>query len=437
MHYSCAQQNHPKTKLTINVDYSRFALSRDTSFFELSYLFFPSGLTFEKNQDTLKGMVVLQTTIKDSKNDSLMSSSSDALPILITDTISLNRGIVWKSIYTLPVGKYEVNIIGYDKYNTANRDSVQKRVSIARRSETVSMSDIDICSKIIQSDKKKNLFYKNSFEVIPNPSLLFGRTLAPVIFSYVEMYNLRTDSTYLVVTGISDEKGKMINAQRKTRRFSIPNVVDVQALNITSIQSGRYHYIILLADTSGNEITHVEKPVFIYNPHIPIAAVDAISERSVDFAGMSDDELKDEFRKARYIANTESIKMFEKKITTLVARREFMANFWMNVEKKEEGITRKMYLDRVSVASQRYPVMGIQGWLTDRGRVYILNGEPDEVQRFPVSDNAKPYEIWLYNQIENGVQFVFVDRSGYGNYSLVHSTKRGEIQDENWEQSLR
>jgi GWxTD domain-containing protein len=437
MHSSCAQQNHPKTPLTINVDYSRFALSQDTSFFELSYLLFPSGLTLEKNQDTLKGMVFLQTSIKDSKNDSLIRSTSVALPVLITDTISLNRGIIWKSIYTLPVGKYEVSILGYDMYNAANRDSTQKRVLIERRIEKVWMSDIDICSKIIQSDKKKNLFYKNSYEVFPNPSLLFGKTLAPIIFSYVEMYNLRTDSTYLVVTGISDEKGKLLKVQRKTRRFSAPNVVDVQTLNITSIQSGKYHYIVLLADTLGNEITHVEKPVFIYNPHIPAVAVDAISGRSVDFAGMSDDELKDEFRKARYIANTESIKMFEKNVTTLAGRREFMANFWVNVEKKEEGITRKLYLDRISVASQRYPVMGIQGWLTDRGRVYILNGEPDEVQRFPVSDNAKPYEIWLYNQIENGVQFVFVDRSGYGNYSLVHSTKRGELQDEEWERNLR
>jgi hypothetical protein len=81
--------------------------------------------------------------------------------------------------------------------------------------------------------------------------------------------------------------------------------------------------------------------------------------------------------------------------------------------------------------------MGIDGWRSDRGRVYILYAEPDEIERFPSSENAKPYEIWYYHQIEGSVQFIFVDRTGFGNYRLVHSTKRGELQDEEWERNLR
>jgi hypothetical protein len=80
--------------------------------------------------------------------------------------------------------------------------------------------------------------------------------------------------------------------------------------------------------------------------------------------------------------------------------------------------------------------MGRNGWHTDRGRIYILYGEPDEVERFPNSDNVKPYEIWHYHQIESGVMFIFVDRTGSEDYTLVHSTKRGEVQDSNWEQYL-
>ena len=81
--------------------------------------------------------------------------------------------------------------------------------------------------------------------------------------------------------------------------------------------------------------------------------------------------------------------------------------------------------------------MGRDGWKTDRGRVYVLYAEPDEVQRFPSSENAKPYEKWNYNQIESGVLFVFIDLTGYGDYTLVHSTKRGELQDESWQQRLQ
>jgi hypothetical protein len=66
-----------------------------------------------------------------------------------------------------------------------------------------------------------------------------------------------------------------------------------------------------------------------------------------------------------------------------------------------------------------------------------LYAEPDEIQRFPSSGDSKPYEIWNYYSIESGVQFIFVDRSGFSNYILVHSTKRGELQDEEWERNLR
>jgi hypothetical protein len=32
----------------------------------------------------------------------------------------------------------------------------------------------------------------------------------------------------------------------------------------------------------------------------------------------------------------------------------------------------------------------------------------------------------------NGVQFVFVEKSGFGDCELVHSTKRGELEDSGW-----
>jgi hypothetical protein len=81
--------------------------------------------------------------------------------------------------------------------------------------------------------------------------------------------------------------------------------------------------------------------------------------------------------------------------------------------------------------------MGQEGWHTDRGRVYVLYGESDEVERFPSTSESKPYEIWHYNQIEGSVIFVFIDRTGFGEYTLVNSTKRGEVKDDNWQNYLQ
>jgi len=94
-------------------------------------------------------------------------------------------------------------------------------------------------------------------------------------------------------------------------------------------------------------------------------------------------------------------------------------------------------LQRILSANQRYRAMGREGWRTDRGRVLMIYDEPNEIERFPSAQNNKPYEIWYYYSIENGVQFIFIDRSGFGDYVLVHSTKRGELQDEEWQRYLQ
>ena len=73
-----------------------------------------------------------------------------------------------------------------------------------------------------------------------------------------------------------------------------------------------------------------------------------------------------------------------------------------------------------------------EGWQTDRGRVYMIYGEPSEIERFPNETNTKPYEIWHYNEIEGGVVFIFGDITGFNDYQLLHSTKRGEIRDDYW-----
>jgi GWxTD domain-containing protein len=96
----------------------------------------------------------------------------------------------------------------------------------------------------------------------------------------------------------------------------------------------------------------------------------------------------------------------------------------------------KQYLNRVDISNQRFSHANKIGWKTDRGRVFILYGEPSEIERFPNQMDTKPYEIWHYNEVEGGVIFVFADLSGFSDYTLVNSTKRGELQDDNWQQRV-
>lgn len=55
------------------------------------------------------------------------------------------------------------------------------------------------------------------------------------------------------------------------------------------------------------------------------------------------------------------------------------------------------------------------GIYSDRGRIYIKYGEPSDIERV-YSDKNQITEIWKYEQLN--LEFVFVDKTGFGNYRL-------------------
>ena len=96
----------------------------------------------------------------------------------------------------------------------------------------------------------------------------------------------------------------------------------------------------------------------------------------------------------------------------------------------------RKYFERVKKANTQYTTIQQKGWKTDRGRVLLVFGEPSEIERYPNQVDTKPYEIWNYHELEGGVIFVFADLTGFSDYQLIHSTKRGEISDPNWQSKI-
>ncbi|MGD8780996.1 MAG: GWxTD domain-containing protein [Ignavibacteria bacterium] len=67
-------------------------------------------------------------------------------------------------------------------------------------------------------------------------------------------------------------------------------------------------------------------------------------------------------------------------------------------------------LDEFSTPSNR------NGTKTDRGKIYIKYGEPDNIER-SYNESNNVLEIWNYKS--HGKRFVFIDNTGLGNFSLV------------------
>jgi GWxTD domain-containing protein len=81
------------------------------------------------------------------------------------------------------------------------------------------------------------------------------------------------------------------------------------------------------------------------------------------------------------------------------------------------------YFVRIEQANQRFRDDAGPGWLTDRGRVFITLGEPDQIYDQGQNDISQRgrVQIWEYTQYR--AQLVFVDQSGFGRFRLTMTSE--------------
>src|SRR6185437_13798926 len=139
-----------------------------------------------------------------------------------------------------------------------------------------------------------------------------------------------------------------------------------------------------------------------------------------------------------YIITDEERKAF-KKLETDDEREHFIEEFWRRRDPDpdtDENEYREEYYERIAYANEHF-ASGIPGWKTDRGRIYIMYGKPDELETHPSggaynresyegggSTTTYPFERWFYRYIAgvgSGVEIEFVDPTGSGEYRIARN----------------
>ncbi len=440
-----AQTITPKSPFICNIDYARFYFDQNSGYLEIYYGFYPDLLTYVFKDGKFRGGVNLTTRLVNLQNQQVLIDKTSNYSIAKKDTgeIWYHYPIITQSGYAVPFGKFHLQVMAYDSLAPSRRDSLTLPIQISPVDSGVGLSDIELCKNIAPSRNKNDLFYKNALEVLPNPSLVFGAKNFPILFNYIELYNMPAHERFTLQKNILDRTGKIVRQKNREQIFKQKNVLDVDKFTVTNLPSGTYYFQYMLMDSTGQQISQTRKKFYLYNPHLEAARRAAAAKKPyhvlTELQSLSMKQLDREFQCAQYIATDEEIKMYAQ-LKTLEGKRKFLADFWARVARGRKDwipINRTQYLARVNAANERYGALGREGWRTSRGRVFILYGPPDQVERVPAESGGKPYRIWYYYKIEDGVEFIFVDRTGYGEFELVHSTKRGELQDENWQRFLR
>ncbi|MGA9118145.1 MAG: GWxTD domain-containing protein [Bacteroidota bacterium] len=431
-----AQSVRSPEPFRLSVDLARFRGPDDsTGLTELYYSLPQRSLVYVADTSGFVGGMDISIIV--SEKDSLVFADRWLAPSRVKDTADLVGGLNLVGICQIPLkrGEFVVKILGRDKNAPARKDSVLIKLTfVPVGSDRTTLSDIELASTIRKS-QHRTPFYKNTLEVIPNVDGVYGADQP--CYMYAEAYNLLIGpdtGAYVERTAIYDAIGReRFVKDREKKRFGESSVL-VNQIGLTELQTGTYSLVVSLLDTSKKVMTSTSRKFFVLNQKLGTDSTLLAASSSVPLvvlASMSEKDLDEEFKQAKYEA-TGSEETQYKLLKGEDAKRKFLSAFW---RRRPPGY-RDAYMARIGYANQNYTLMKTPGYRSDRGRVYIVYGPPDDVERHPSESDTRAYEIWSYHSIQGGVIFVFVQRNATGEYELVHSTDRNELQDNNWQRYL-
>jgi len=341
----------------------------------------------------------------------------------------------------IPVGRYAVEI-------TASNGSSVGRVAFpmnvpALARNGLGLSTIELAYQITPDTAGR--FVKNGYRVMPNPSGQFRRSEKKISY-YAEAYGLDTsataESSFTVTSDILASDGSVVGtASVLSYRKPGESAVIVAEVPVDTLLSGDYNLKVTLRDGNSMVSTARDFSVVVSREGGRDIITRGILRDYPEATNIVTDEDARKFRnEITYIATPKELKLFDGLV--LSGKALFQKDFWSRRDPDTTSRINEFMIEHY----RRYEYVNASfgrfrgeraGWKSDRGRVYMMYGEPSEIERFPSSLESRAWERWWYHGMEGGVYFIFVDYETADDFILVHSTKRDEIKDSNWEDKIR
>jgi GWxTD domain-containing protein len=228
----------------------------------------------------------------------------------------------------------------------------------------LSISDIEFARRLRRTSEGQ--FQKSGFEVIPNAQRRYGLLLTelPIFF---EIYDFREGvdddsllAEYTIVNKTGAEIFKMENEIAVAGRTSGSTAL----FDILSLTAGSYLLSLTVSDRDGNALARSERRFdVVWSP---------LSWGRYESEMIGDME---------FILTEDEMEAFKR--MSVGEREQFMREFWLDID-PTPGTAQNEALEehyrRVRYADQNFGTSTQRGALSDRGRLYIKYGPPDDIQ---------------------------------------------------------
>jgi GWxTD domain-containing protein len=344
--------------------------------------------------------------------------------------------------YGLEPGVYSYELIVKDKTSGEEITGQQSLRINAFNTSFVQFSDIAFIQNAYQTEEKNN-FVKNGFFLLPYMTNYFPPEMEKIAF-YLELYNtslvIGENEQFLLTYTISNfDTQKSVEGIFQFKRLPTSTVVPVIAyLPINALPSGDYNLDLNVIDKNNDTIASNQRRSDMENNFL---AVDDIVIDQEWMNDISTDSLPYFLGSIMPISpryEYETIRKLLKTGDTLKMEKYFYA-FWQQTAPENPAVEWSRYRYNVYYAEAMFGTQIKSAWETDRGRIWLKYGAPDQFIDRPNEPSAYPYQIWHYYRIgqRSDIRFVFYNPDLVTNdYPLLHSDMQGELQNYRWQNDL-
>jgi GWxTD domain-containing protein len=403
------------------VDMKRYLDVNHNTRFEIDYQVPYKNLIFLTRQKVF--YAELKVTISISNSDSVVYKKDFVNNIGVSskyDVVSSSKSYLDRISMTLAKPGLHIDVLfedlnGLKSYKWASDFALLQR--------EFRLSDVDFLSQI-RSDSLAvySKYKKQQHYYIPNPSGLVARETNDSVFFYLETYpGSGNASTVLLSIFKDDQLLQKRSLTQASIAYSNPFTFGV---NIRDLVIGKYKAVIEAINGDLSEQREVE---FI------------ITEQLENFIFLFS-EPDDDYQLLRYLVNVKSQSAWQD--LSKEAKRRYLTQVWEGVAsqlKLSVEDVKKRYRERIDYCNRYYSHFE-PGWRTDRGRIYIRNGAPDDLEKGTTPEDAKyvgkDYQVWKYTSKLAPI-YIFVDMQMNGSYKLIYAKNdEGESTYPDWENYL-
>ena len=392
--------------------YTDIALFKENDRWRLEAYFkiFNHKLSFIKQKDDYRASYEMHLIVFDSRNRQVTASSIEENYNVSSylETSSRSSFLINQLKTNLLPGRYKLEFTLND-LNSTQRWSKKIDLEVPELiRENVTLSSL-VFARSISDTLTNPKFEKNGREVIPSVSRVFGDPDSK-LHLYYEIYKGQVEKEKCILEYQAQE------LMSKEKVLSLKDTVELENrihrvfknFDMDKFPEGEYVLTLKLMSIKGDVLDNKEEKFSIRKSILSL--------------------LKTDYQKAveqlRYIASPEE--MNKLKEAKEEERLQAWIDFWRSKDPTPQTVENELqeeYYRRFAYANANFGIFNREGWTTDMGRIYIIYGHPDEVERHPFERERKPYQIWYYYQ--KNIQIIFVDESGYGEYEIESIYERG------------